>query len=158
MNPRFFYAILIAGLTLFNACIRISPFNVNKPASDTGPKSGAQIAFESKLKLFQTNESMAMEIYNLPDTTSKETLLYEIRDRGIYYWNENLKIVDEMETLDLPSGIEDRIPTLREYCRLRIKNYEFYYSICEKGERPAQHQQEIAKLDAEMNKVLAALK
>lgn len=157
MSTRLLYAFLIAGLTWFTSCVRISPFNV-KPAIDTGPKSEAQIAFESKIKLFQTNESMAMEIYNLPDTTSKETLLYEIRDRGIYYWNENLKIVDEMERLDIPAGLKDRIPVLRAYCRLRIKNYEFYYSICEKGERPAQHPKEIAKLDAEINKVLAALK
>lgn len=155
MNYRLFRASFFIVVMLFGACIRVSTGKLNL---DVVPKSEKELAFEAKMQLFTTNESMALEIFNLPDTTSKETMLYEIKERGIYYWNENLKVIDELEGLDLPTDLKQRIPKLREYCNLRIKHYQFYYSIFEKDEKPAHHQQEMKKFGEELDKLMAQLK
>src|SRR5690606_25569572 len=70
---------------------------------------------------------MALEIYNLPKNTPTDELLYEIKDRGIYYWNESIKLIDSLDNLDLPLEIKTKNKLLKEYCELRIKSYELLY-------------------------------
>jgi rhomboid protease GluP len=83
--------------------------------------------YETKIKEFTTNESLALEIYQLPENTPKEKLLYGIKDRGIYYWKENIALLDEIEKLNLPDQIHNRNQKLKRYCELRIKSYELIY-------------------------------
>lgn len=122
------------------------------------PKTPEQIEFDAKMEVFITNESMALEIFNKPETTERETMLYEIKDRGIYYWLENIKIVEEIEKLKLPSEMAPRVRLLREYCDLQIRNYNFYYSIFEKGEKPSNHKQELQKISAELATLVEKMK
>ena len=70
---------------------------------------------------------MALEIFSLPEDTPAEKILYELKDRGIYYWNENLQLIESLDELDLPQPIVERNAKLKEYCELRIKSYELYY-------------------------------
>jgi len=83
--------------------------------------------YEEKIKTFVSNESMAVEVFAMPDNTPKDQLLYGLKERGIYYWNENIKLIDEVEKLDLPDEIHTRNSKLKQYCELRIKSYELYY-------------------------------
>jgi rhomboid protease GluP len=83
--------------------------------------------YDQKMKIFASKEKMALGIYHMPQNTSKEKLLYEVKDRGIYYWKENLKLIDEIETLNLPEVIHERNKKLITYCNLRIKSYELIY-------------------------------
>ena len=84
-------------------------------------------AYDAKMKEFATMESMALDIYNITQELPKDEILYEIKDRGIYYWKENLKLVDSFERLQLPRVLQKRNQILREYCELRIKSYELLY-------------------------------
>jgi rhomboid protease GluP len=84
-------------------------------------------SYDSKMKNFFSMESMALEVYNLPEGTPKEKILYGINERGIYYWNENIKLLDSFKNLNLPLTIRTRNRILREYCDLRIKSYELLY-------------------------------
>ncbi|CAM4392869.1 rhomboid family intramembrane serine protease [Flavobacterium terrigena] len=83
--------------------------------------------YDAQMKEFVSIESMALEFYNLPPNTPNDKLLYSIKDVGIYYWNENIKLIDSFKELDLPLEIRKRNLILKEYCELRIKSYELLY-------------------------------
>ena len=83
--------------------------------------------YDEKMKEFVAMESMALEVFSLPAYTPNEKILYELKDRGIYYWNENLKLIESFKELDLPKPIKERNAKLKEYCELRVKSYELYY-------------------------------
>lgn len=83
--------------------------------------------YDEKIKTFVSNESMAIEVFSLPENTPKDQLLYGLKERGIYYWNENIKLIDEVEKLDLPAEIHHKNSKLKQYCELRIKSYELLY-------------------------------
>ena len=74
--------------------------------------------YDERIKTFISNESMAIEVFNLPDYTPKDELLYGLKERGIYYWNENIRIIDELEKLDLPTEIHIKNSKLKQYCCL----------------------------------------
>jgi rhomboid protease GluP len=80
--------------------------------------------YDAKIKEFVSMESMALEVYSLPENTPNEKILYGLKDRGIYYWNENIKLIDSFKDMDLPLEIRTRNKILKEYCELRIKSYE----------------------------------
>ena len=83
--------------------------------------------YETKMNSFSSMETMALEVYNLPDNTPKDKFLHEIKDRGIYYWIENTKLLHEIEKLNLPEEIHDRNKVLLHYCDLRLKSYNLIY-------------------------------
>jgi rhomboid protease GluP len=87
--------------------------------------------YNAKMKEFASTESMAMEAFYMPKETSKEQLLNEIKNRGIYYWNDNIQLVNEVETFNLPLSLHKRNKLLLEYCNLRIKCYELMYKKVE---------------------------
>lgn len=114
--------------------------------------------YESRMRQFTSNESMALEVFRLPKDTPKDQMMYEIKDRGIYYWNENLIILEEVQKMDLPDEVEKRIVKLREYCHLRIRSNEFFYAMFEKGENPEQHQAEIKEYGEQIEDILSDLR
>lgn len=83
--------------------------------------------YDKKIKEFVSMEAMALEVYNLPPNTPKDKILYGIKDRGIYYWNENIKLIDSFKDLNLPLAIITKNRLLKEYCELRIESYELLY-------------------------------
>ena len=109
--------------------------------------------YDEKMKEFVSKESMALEVFSLPQETPKEKILSELKDKGIYYWNENLKLIDSLNELDLPQQIMDRNAILKEYCELRIKSYELIYKAI--SEDTDQYQSEI---DEDNNKIEALIK
>ncbi|MCF3111965.1 rhomboid family intramembrane serine protease [Niabella sp. CC-SYL272] len=83
--------------------------------------------YDAKMKTFVLRETAALGIYSLPQHTPKNKLLLQIKDSGIYYWQENIKLINELEQLKLPDAIHDRNKKLLDYCALRIKSYQFIY-------------------------------
>jgi rhomboid protease GluP len=83
--------------------------------------------YDKRMKEFVSMESIALEFYNLPEGTPNEKALSVLKDRGIYYWKENIKLLDSCEEMDLPGLIMTQNAKLREYCELRIKSYELIY-------------------------------
>ena len=112
---------------LLTALILISSFVVyKKMPNDLG-------TYDKKIKEFVSMEAMALEVYNLPQNTPNDKILYEIKDIGIYYWNENIKLIDGFKDLDLPLEIRTKNRLLKEYCELRIKSYELFYRAISEG-------------------------
>jgi rhomboid protease GluP len=83
--------------------------------------------YDAKMKTFISMESMALEIYNMPKNTSRDSLLHEIKDRGIYYWNQNIELLNNVDNLHLPDMLHERNKALIHYCELRIKSYNLIY-------------------------------
>jgi rhomboid protease GluP len=91
--------------------------------------------YDTEIKAFVRNESQALEIYSLPADITDDEAMYEIKDRGIYYWNENIKLITELDKLNLPEVLHERNATLKEYCELRIKCYELIYKGVQEGDK-----------------------
>ncbi|HEY5750003.1 MAG TPA: rhomboid family intramembrane serine protease [Chryseolinea sp.] len=89
--------------------------------------------YEEKMTTFASYEQMALEVYSRSAETPREELVTELRNRGIYYWKECLRIVDEMNALDLPEPAQQQNWRLQQYCKLRIQSYELMSKALEEG-------------------------
>lgn len=87
--------------------------------------------YDAKMERFFTMEAMALEVYKMPPDAPAEDLLFELKDRGLYYWNENIKLLKELDQLNLPDHIHDQNRALIEYCNLRIQSYNLIYQAIE---------------------------
>jgi rhomboid protease GluP len=83
--------------------------------------------YEMKMKTFTSLEAKALDVLELPGNTPKAQLLSAIKDKGINYWNQNLTITNEIETMDLPAFIKRSNASLKYYCGLRLKSYQLMY-------------------------------
>jgi rhomboid protease GluP len=111
--------------------------------------------YDTKIKEFVSMEAMALEVYNLPTNTPNDEILYGIKDRGIYYWNENIKLIDSFKDLDLPLEIRARNILLKEYCELRIKSYELLYKAI--SEDTDQYKSQIVDYEKKINAIINEL-
>jgi rhomboid protease GluP len=111
--------------------------------------------YNTKIQEFVSMEATALEVYKLPENTSDEKILYSIKDRGIYYWNENIKLINSFKDLDLPLEIKTKNNLLKEYCELRIKSYELLYkSISENTEQYKEQIESYNKqIEAKINEI-----
>jgi rhomboid protease GluP len=108
--------------------------------------------YDAKMKEFTSMESMALEVYHLPENSTNDKYLYAIKDKGIYYWKENIKLLDGFNSLDLPLEIRARNKLLTEYCELRIKNYELLYKAI--SENTEQYKEQIENYNKQIeNKI-----
>lgn len=120
----------LASISLLAVLILATSFVVyKKMPNDIG-------TYDAKIQEFATSEKMALEVYNLPQGTPDDEILHELKDRGIYYWKQNIDLIDGFKKLDLPVEIREKNTLLRTYCELRIKSYELAYkAISEHSEQ-----------------------
>jgi rhomboid protease GluP len=83
--------------------------------------------YDDKIKVFADMESKALEVYKLPEDAPRDKMLYEIKEVGIHYWEESIKLIESFDKMELPAPIKTRNSVLKEYCELRIKCYELIY-------------------------------
>lgn len=114
------------------------------------------LVYETKMKDFVDMEKMAMEVYNRINTESKEQLLYDIKDRGIYYWNENINLIDEVDKLNLPEEVHQRNAKIKLYCELRIKSYQLLYKAV--SENTDKYKMEVQNYDKQIQAIVDDLK
>ena len=89
--------------------------------------------YSEKMKRFQIMENMALELYKMPQTADRSEILTEIKDRGLYYWNEDLELVGEADKLSLPDQMHKKNKMLIDYCQIRIKSYELIYKAIDEN-------------------------
>lgn len=142
-------AIKFSTIGSLTVVLLISSFTVYKSLPNDIGK------YDEKMKEFVSMESMALEVYNLPEGTPNEKILSEIKDRGLYYWNENIKLIDGFKDLDLPLPIRARNTKLKEYCELRIKSYELIYKAIE--EDTDKYQNEINEYNQKIETIISEL-
>ncbi len=114
------------------------------------------VTYETQMNKFASMEAMALDIYEKPKETPKEELLEEIKNRGIYYWNENQKILQTVDKLNLPDKLHEKNVTLKKYCKLRLDVYNLMYKKI--AEDTDKYNQAIEEYDKKIADVLAELK
>lgn len=82
--------------------------------------------YQKAMERFHLLEAEALQVFQLNDSsvTTKEQILHHINNKGINYWKENIKILDTLDQLNLPTTLVKQNRLLREYCELRIKTYQ----------------------------------
>lgn len=108
--------------------------------------------YEDAMKKFVEIENMALDAYRITPATPKDQVLTLIKDKGIYYWNENIKLLNKVDNLDLPDELYERNKVLKHYCELRIKNYELIYKAV--SEETKKYEVEITNYDAEIRAII----
>ncbi|SDD27721.1 rhomboid protease GluP [Mucilaginibacter pineti] len=112
--------------------------------------------YQADMKRFSDIESMALEIYNLPKDTPKDKLLDEIKNRGIYYWNEDLELVKKDEKLKIPKPLLAQTGKLKEYCNLRLKCYQLIYKAID--EDTDKYKEQIETYNKQIQSIIDELK
>ncbi|WP_343697387.1 rhomboid family intramembrane serine protease [Flavobacterium sp.] len=115
--------------------------------------------YEERIHEFVDMEKMALEAYSTQygNTVeeSKEMVLYMIKDRGIYYWNENITLIKDLDKLYLPHTLHKRNSDLIKYCNLRIDLYELAYKKI--TENSAEYDDRMIDINVEIEKLLKKL-
>jgi len=89
--------------------------------------------YEAKMRTFESMENMALEVYHMPKTAPKDSILVEIKDHGLYYWHEMIKLLNDLDRQKLPEQIHARNKLMINYCELRIKSYDVLYKAVEEN-------------------------
>lgn len=114
------------------------------------------IEYEIRMQEFTDMEKLALEAYNFEYGHSiwatKEDALYMIKDRGIYYWNESITLLTELDKLYLPKKIHKRNEDLIKYCNLNINLYEVAYKRVD--ENSNDYDKEIKQISSEILDIL----
>jgi rhomboid protease GluP len=111
--------------------------------------------YEEKMKEFVANEAIALEVYKMLEGTPKEKMLSELKNKGLYHWHKNLKLIENFKELDLPALIQTRNSKLKKYCELRIKSYELIYKAIE--EDTNKYDSEIKACNKQLEQIVAEL-
>ncbi len=107
----------IGLLTLF--IVLASFFVTNKIPNDMG-------IYTQKMAIFSENESKAMAIFQSLDGSLDDKQLADFKKIGNDNWNENIKLLDEIDKLKLPEEIQKRNQYIKKYCQLRLTACELY--------------------------------
>lgn len=86
------------------------------------------VQYEKKMETFARQEHRAIHAINgLSASTPKEQVLSAVKDSGLYYWENNIRLLDDMQRLHLPEPLKQRISILMHYCDLRVASYNYLY-------------------------------
>ena len=84
---------------------------------------------EERAELAQDSTFGEEEEYVDPKTPEekKEELLAQINDRGIYYWEESVALLKEVESYDISDELLEYNKKLMRYAKLRLETYHLMY-------------------------------
>ncbi len=114
------------------------------------------VVYEKKMKSFVEMESMALEVYNMNPSGPKEDMLYNIAERGIYYWDEDIQILNDLSKINLPDKFKEKNKKLIAYCQLRKKIYKLLYKKID--ENTDAYDDELKADNEEISKMIDDLK
>lgn len=129
--------------------VAISVFAYSKIPNDIA-------VYEKKMKEFAANEQTATAVFDLINDDNRKGLLTAIREKGVYHWQQNQKIMEAIESLNLPENIRLRNTKLKTYCDLQVKYYEAMYQSVWQGysvssDEAIAYRQQIEDLINELN-------
>ncbi|MCO4293781.1 rhomboid family intramembrane serine protease [Solitalea sp. MAHUQ-68] len=111
--------------------------------------------YEAKMKEFAAMEEVALEVYHLPNDSPKEKFLNTISEKGIVNWKKSIKLIDDIEKLDLPDEIRKKDKDLKKYCQLRLQCYELLYKAID--EDTDQYKNQLADYNAQIEAIINEL-
>ena len=85
------------------------------------------LEYDQGMEKFALHESLALEIHEMSPYTPVEILQEELRTRSLYYWKKNVRLVQQLDRLNLPPHLHRTNKALLEYCDWRIRYNMFLY-------------------------------
>ncbi len=77
-----------------------------------------------KMEQISINEEKALKIYRMdPNTSTKEDILNAVKDEGIFYWNQNLQLLREIQQIELEESYSKYVNKLLVYTQTRQETY-----------------------------------
>ncbi|RAI97482.1 rhomboid protease GluP [Chitinophaga skermanii] len=83
--------------------------------------------YQEILDTIDHNRQMAFGIYSMPTTFTREQQLRQIKDNGIYYWDENLRLLDEATHMHLSKKSQRHNQVLIQYNEIQRRIFVFQY-------------------------------
>jgi len=111
--------------------------------------------YDKEMQVFVKLEEDALGLFRMPQTSTNEQLLYEIENNGIKNWEEILKLIDKVDSYELPDALHQRNAQLREYCQLRIYSYQTIRKAI--IEDTHEYDNEINNYNIEIEKIISEL-
>jgi hypothetical protein len=108
--------------------------------------------YDKGLAEIQKNETAALKLFDLPETTPKDELIGFIKTTGIPNWILNIRILNDLDKIEgITDDFKNQNQLLRDYCQLRIKSYQ----LIEKGlrEETNAYDQEVIDLNKEIDAI-----
>ncbi|HYF01844.1 MAG TPA: rhomboid family intramembrane serine protease [Patescibacteria group bacterium] len=93
----------------------------------TTPNDAA--TYDKTMAQFFKNQEQALQLYAMPETSTADDYLREIRTKGLPAWKENTALLKTIEHLDIAPHLIERNKTLEEYSRLRLTTYELMEKV-----------------------------
>ncbi|MBS1932668.1 MAG: rhomboid family intramembrane serine protease [Bacteroidetes bacterium] len=112
--------------------------------------------YDAGIKQFVSNESQALELFKMKRDSPKDSILYEIKERGLYYWDENINLINSLEKLNLPDQLHEKDQKLLSYCELREKSYNLIYKAV--SEDTDQYKDSLEYYNREIERLVNSLK
>jgi len=72
------------------------------------------------------NDSIALSIYDMADSMSTEEKLIQIKNRAITPMQENILLMQQTDTMQLPPAIRYEIQLYKKYYQLRLSSFILY--------------------------------
>ncbi|WP_348800313.1 rhomboid family intramembrane serine protease [Flavobacterium adhaerens] len=111
--------------------------------------------YQEGMQDFVEMEKLALESYHGDYFESKEHVLYMIKERGIYYWEENINLLKKMERLSLPENLHEQNKNLIKYCELRVKSFGLSYKKI--NENSTDYDNDIDDLNEEIQNLITLI-
>ncbi|MFZ6012270.1 MAG: rhomboid family intramembrane serine protease [Bacteroidota bacterium] len=113
------------------------------------------VQYQKSMEKFSDLENKALEFFRIYETATQEELLAEIQEKGLVYWNENLRLLDEIDRLDLPEVIREKNKKLRDYCNLRIQSYNLMYKAI--SENTTSYEEQLVEYNTKIQGIIDEL-
>jgi rhomboid protease GluP len=111
--------------------------------------------YSKKMDEFTSMEAKALEVYQLADNSPNDTILDAYKNKGIYYWNENIKLINGLKLLNLPEAIRLKNDKLKQYSEARLAFCELYYKAIK--ENTDKYNADIEKANKDIETILKDL-
>ncbi len=113
--------------------------------------------YDRKMTEFLDLEREALVVYNLSDTTSQVSMLRILKNPGMANWKKCLKIVDDVNGLNLPMQLKERNKLMRIYCNIRLETYNLLHDLTKDTTQRERINAEIENLNINLQKTIEAV-
>lgn len=113
-----------------------------------------RVIYFKRMESFYQLEEKAVKVLGKEDNRTAAELLPDLQ-QGISYWQEGIRLVKDLDKLNVSSGIHSRNRQLIRYCQLRVKSYQITLNAYQKGTYP--DQQQVFNINQQIKKVMNEL-
>ncbi|MCC3158284.1 rhomboid family intramembrane serine protease [Hymenobacter sp. 15J16-1T3B] len=121
-----------------------------------GRLPNAWATYQALMQEFSKQEVLALNALNQPPGTPRDEQLRALQEHGIYYWEQNLRLLQRLDSLRLPDEAEERNAAVTRYTRLRLRSYQLRYRAL--AENSAAYADSIRAYDQQIEALIEAQK